>query len=346
MATLSKRICARTRCFLSDSLLSYIVERTSRFPGAVFWEFEVRQRFGDAVDRIVAARLLRPLAAAPGQLFFPCRPTQGCQAAGREIVETGGKIWAVCNCPVEEPPQEIRLQDLQRHSLCGEQFAKALATKNGLQGQPKQLDSRLWFLGDSQADGQSSAWVWALLRDDGSALSLVESLLPQLPSIYKTVVVLASPVYLPPDAVVLLNGLGLFILPVPTDTDLQVPAERLATLNARRASEPATWPDDFFKDEDGVWLNAKILSERFSIPDSRLKDWRETGCPDLGGQKLAAKKIGGEGWVYLRMHVNQIANRRDDKGKVEAKLNLEARLGGASTIKREQVRKGKARDSR
>jgi hypothetical protein len=40
------------------------------------------------------------------------------------------------------------------------------------------------------------------------------------------------------------------------------------------------------------------------------------------------------------MHVNQIANCRDDKGKVEAKLDIESRLDAAA-----QMKKGRSANS-
>jgi len=42
------------------------------------------------------------------------------------------------------------------------------------------------------------------------------------------------------------------------------------------------YPEEYFKDEDGVWLTVPVLRDRFGIPKSRLKDWREEGCPNLG----------------------------------------------------------------
>jgi hypothetical protein len=107
------------------------------------------------------------------------------------------------------------------------------------------------------------------------------------------------------------------------------------SVGALGEASPSALPDHFFRDEDGTPLTGRILSERFGIPDSRLKEWRENGCRSLGGEKLAAKKMPKIGWVYFRMHVNQIANRRDDAGKIDTKIDLESRLVAASQIKRD-----------
>ena len=94
-------------------------------------------------------------------------------------------------------------------------------------------------------------------------------------------------------------------------------------------------PDDHFKDEDGTWLTAKILEKRFNIPNSRLKNWRENGCPALDGQKLGAKKVGGIGWVYARIHTNQISNRRFDEAKVEDRVAIADRIDAMAAMKRQ-----------
>lgn len=336
----------RTGCCLCEALLNYLLENVSRFPGCEFWATELQERFGGAMDRLVASRLLRPLPIVAGKLIYPCRTKVVCEAAGREVVETGGRMWAVCTCPAEEPPHEIAPRDLQRYGLDVSQLAHSIATKNNLRGQSRELENRMWFLGDCELDGQSVAWVLGLLRDEDESLSLIESLLARLPTSYQTLIVLTASLALPPDVVVRLNGLGVFVLAIPTHSDLQVSPERLAGCNVRRASDPASWPDEYFKDEDGVWLNAKILKERYAIPDSRLKEWREKGCPALNGRRLTAKKVGGAGWVYLRMFVNQVANRRDDQGKVEAKLDLAARLDAGTQMKRDSSAGRKPRNSR
>jgi hypothetical protein len=77
-----------------------------------------------------------------------------------------------------------------------------------------------------------------------------------------------------------------------------------------------------------------------------LKEWREKGCPALGGRKLAAKKLPKVGWVYFRMHVNEIANRRDDQAKVGDELNIAARLEAAANMKRDQQIGGPLKNSR
>lgn len=82
---------------------------------------------------------------------------------------------------------------------------------------------------------------------------------------------------------------------------------------------PQEYPNDMFQDLEGVWLTAPILQARYEIPDSRLKEWRENGCQDLG-HRLRAKKVAGVGWVYLRHDVEIIADRRDSRATVEDKL--------------------------
>jgi len=184
---------------------------------------------------------------------------------------------------------------------------------------------------------QAVAWVFGLLAEAPESVTLLESLRARLPQSFKSVLVLTPSYCPPPSDAVRLEGHGIFVVSGVTDGGFQVtPESVLGPAATVGAGIPANWPDRYFCDEDGTPLAARILAERFGIPDSRLKEWRETGCPDLDGEKLAAKKVSGVGWVYFRMHVNQIADRRDDRGKINDKLDLEARLNAASQMKRER----------
>ena len=207
-----------------------------------------------------------------------------------------------------------------------------------MKGTPGALNGRLFCLGESEFSGRRVAWVLALLPDPEDAVALLEVLPARLPSTYDVILVLTPSCTPAPLDAARLEGRGIRVLPGVTDQAFQVQLDEVLGPRAGRgASVPATWPDQFFQDEeDGNWLTAAILRERYSIPNSRLKQWREEGCPDLGGERLAAKKVSGVGWVYFRMQVNEIANRRDERGKIEDKLDLEARLNAASQMKRGQ----------
>jgi hypothetical protein len=48
-------------------------------------------------------------------------------------------------------------------------------------------------------------------------------------------------------------------------------------------------PDSDFQTPSGNLLTAAFIEEELGIPNSRLKDWRENSCPDLGGNPLRFK---------------------------------------------------------
>lgn len=82
---------------------------------------------------------------------------------------------------------------------------------------------------------------------------------------------------------------------------------------ANATGSPENWPEEYFQEEGGTWLTARHLKDSYDIPNSRLKVWRERGCPDLGNRPLQARKEPVRGWVYYRMDVHEIAGRRSDR---------------------------------
>jgi len=333
---------------LSDSLLGYILKKVERFPGMLFWESDLMARSAAEFQQLRELQLLRPVREDAEQLLYPCPSGRSCQGSGRQIVKTDGQLRAICTCPAEEPPVPLHRDDVRRCAFNLDSFTRSLREANGLKGTPDRLDERLFCLGESEFSGRRVAWVFALPPDPEDAAALLDLLPGRLPSSYDTILVLTpSCAPMPMDAV-RLEGRGIHVLAGVTDHALRVPLNEVLGSRAwQGAGVPATWPDQYFQDEEeGYWLTAKILSERYEIPDSRLKQWREKGCPDLDGDKLAAKKVSGVGWVYFRMHISQIANRRDDRGKVGKKLDLESRLQSASKMKREQQPRPHRKNSR
>ena len=323
---------------MADSLFAHILKQVERFPGALFWENDLTARSAAEFERLRDLQLLRFVREEPEQLIYPCPSGNRCQGNGREIVKTNGQLWAVCTCPAEEPPLALKRVDVRRCAFNLDAFTGGIRKANDLKGTPGALDERLFGLGESEFYGQRVAWVLAFLPDPEDAAAILDVLPARLPSTYDTILVMTPSCTPAPLDAVRLEGRGIRVLTGVTDQAFQVQVDEVLGPQARQgAGTPATWADEYFQDEeDHTWLTATILTDRYSIPDSRLKQWREQGCPDLGGKRFAAKRISGVGWVYLRMHVNQIANRRDDRGKVDGKLDLAARLDIASEMKREK----------
>lgn len=330
-----RTICGKMGCCLSNPLLIDILRRLEQFPNAHFWGASLKTQFPKDFEVLCSAGLLRIHRSNPPDDSSPCPSGSSCEAASRDVVETNGKLWAVCTCPAEQPPILVTRDQLYRYAFDIAAFVRLLRDGNGLGGHQIRLTDRFTLAGELTVDDRAAVWVFALLAQTEESVTLLDSLRARLPRSVGSIVVL-TPSYIPPPGdAVRLEGHGVFVVSGVAAWDFKLATETVVGATATAGSGvPASWPDSYFQDEDGTWLTARILADRFDIPDSRLKDWREQGCPDLSGQPLAAKKASGVGWVYFRMHVNQIANCRDDKGKVEAKLDIESRLEAAAQMKK------------
>jgi hypothetical protein len=346
MQTSSKPTYERMKCCSSEVLWHYLLGQLEKFPKSLFWASDLQGRSAECLKKMLSTRLLQPVSERPQQLVFPCPCGSHCQGDGREVVESNGQLWAICNCPAGEPPLRISREDLTRYSFNMDALVETLRTENTIEGCPSPLGDRLIYMGETACGQHSVAWVFAFLRDDGESVRLLESLFARIPGAYSRLLVLTPFYSPPPEDALRLEGLGIFVVSRIVAREFHVAADQILARGGLRPTGTAMdWPDDHFKDEDGTWLTAKILEKRFNIPNSRLKDWRENGCPALDGQKLGAKKVGGIGWVYARIHANQISNRRFDEADVEDRLAIAARIDAASAVKSQQ-RNPKSKKSR
>jgi hypothetical protein len=96
--------------------------------------------------------------------------------------------------------------------------------------------------------------------------------------------------------------------------------KRLSKPEKTPGPRPEDYPDALFQDEDGQRITVTVLKKRWGISKSRLKEWREKGCPALGGRRLLAKMVPGVGWVYSRIDVQDLVARREDKANTEKHL--------------------------
>ena len=323
---------------MADGILAFILRRLEQFPLARLYRTELASFDAKDFDTLRKTQFLRLHNQPPVCSLAPCPVKAACEAPGRDVVQSEGRWWAVCNCPVSDPPIELKLEDLQAFEFNLSAFLGELRKHNQLAGHQAQFTDRTHLVGETRSNDQLVAVVFALLNRLPQSIAILEGLYAQLPSNYTKVVIL-TPTFNPmPEDAVRLEGRGIVVVAGALTADFSIATNgELLLPELSRTDSPSNWPNEFFKDEDDTWLTARVLSDRYAIPDSRLKDWRESGCPSLAGKKLVAKKVGRVGWVYLRMHVNQIANTRDEHGKVEKLVNAEARISAAAELKRASV---------
>jgi hypothetical protein len=73
-----------------------------------------------------------------------------------------------------------------------------------------------------------------------------------------------------------------------------------------------------YKDVEGELLIPKRIKQFYDIAPNHLSEWREKGCPKLGGRCLRATKLkqkvrgGRPQYAYLRQDIDEIANRKPE----------------------------------
>lgn len=208
----SRPISERIRCSLAESLLGFILHRLEEFPGASFLGTELQERNAEEFKALRETRLLRFLQQRPERLLAPCPSGPSCEAPGREVVPSQGKWWGMCNCPAEEPPIEVTLEDLHRYEFCVKEFAEVIRGHNGLSGPQACLCDRTYLIGDAKLANEKTAVVFALLDQQPRSVAIVEALYSRLPSHFSRIVVL-TPSYTPgPTDAVRLEARGIFVV--------------------------------------------------------------------------------------------------------------------------------------
>lgn len=127
-----------------------------RNPQALFYERDLRARFGDGFDVAVEAGLLRFVQPPEhgGSLVL----SDGCRLS---VLERDGQFWGVDEGEEEAEPVPLTAADLSRYGLSLDAVAARLREANELEGQACEVGDRLYYLGFRPREGINSAVLLA-----------------------------------------------------------------------------------------------------------------------------------------------------------------------------------------
>ncbi len=135
-----------------------------RNPHALFYERDLRARFGTEFDGAVEAGLLRFVQPPEhgGSLVLP-------DGRRLSVMERDGQFWGVDDGEDEADPVPLTAADLSRYRLSLDTVATRLREANELQGEACEVGDRLYYLGFRQREGIHSAVLLALFATEHAA---------------------------------------------------------------------------------------------------------------------------------------------------------------------------------
>jgi len=156
----------------------------------VFYARELARRFPAEYEEAKRLRLLHRVTTADDG-WFDTR-------TNRLLVveEDQGELEAIDVDDPEASPIPLVPQDLERYALDLEVFAAIVQRANQLSGTPTPLSDRLFFLGDSDKSGVSTACILAFINGSSIAHPILTSLPSILPKSYSQITV-ACPTHVP-----------------------------------------------------------------------------------------------------------------------------------------------------